>query len=100
MPARVKNSARERGSSRSVPSRVDVMVLAPTAYTPRRVMHRCSASMTTPTPLGTQVAGQPVGDLLGEPLLHLRPVGEQFHHAGELGQAEDALAGQIQILKG
>jgi hypothetical protein len=28
------------------------MVVVPGACTPRRVMHRCSASMTTPTPTG------------------------------------------------
>ena len=33
---------------------------------------------------------EPVGDLLGEPLLYLQPAGEQLHHAGQLRQAENA----------
>ena len=51
--------------------------------------------MTTPTPRGLQVGLQPVGDLLGQPLLDLRAAGEQLDHPGELGQPEDPLAGQV-----
>ena len=68
---------------------------APRARTPRSDMHRCSASITTPTPARVQVVLQPVGDLLGEPLLHLQVAGEQVEHAGELRQAEDPLARQV-----
>jgi hypothetical protein len=51
-PARVKNSARDRPSARSVPSMVEVMVVEPAACTPRSVMQVCSASITTPMPRG------------------------------------------------
>ena len=42
-----------------------------------------------------QVVVEPVGDLLGEAFLHLGAVGEEFHHAGEFGQSENAVAGQV-----
>src|SRR6266487_1686880 len=51
-PARVKNSARDRPSARSVPSIVEDTVVDPAACTPRSVMQVCSAWMTTPTPVG------------------------------------------------
>jgi hypothetical protein len=44
---------------------------------------------------GLQAVVQPVGDLLGEALLNLRPAGEQLHQPGELGQPQDPLAGQV-----
>src|SRR5690606_2744573 len=49
---RRRNSARVRGSSRTTPSRLEVVRLEPGVLTPRRVMQLCSASMTTPTPWG------------------------------------------------
>src|SRR5690606_31697872 len=55
-PVRAKNSARVRGSSRISPSRVDVTVDDPVARTPRSDMHMCSASSTTPTPLGERLS--------------------------------------------
>ena len=58
-------------------------------------MHMCSASITTPTPRGCRCGLEPVGDLLGQPLLDLRAAGEQLDHPGELGQAEDPLARQV-----
>ena len=38
---------------------------------------------------------EPVGDLLGQPFLHLGAAGEQLDHPGQLGQAEDPLPGQV-----
>ena len=49
---RARNSWRVRGSSRTSPCRAEVTVLAPNFCTPRSDMHKCSASSTTPTPLG------------------------------------------------
>jgi hypothetical protein len=46
-------------------------------------------------PLGFQFTIQPVGDLLGEPFLHLRSGREVLDHSGELGQPEDAVVGQV-----
>ena len=42
-----------------------------------------------------QVLLQPVGHLLGQPLLDLQVAGEQLEHPGELRQAQDPLAGQV-----
>ena len=46
-------------------------------------------------PARVQVGVQPVGDVRGEPLLHLRAVGVQLHDAGELGEPEDPRAGKV-----
>jgi hypothetical protein len=43
----------------------------------------------------TQVQVEPRRDLLGQALLDLRAVGEMLHHPGQLGQSEDAVAGQV-----
>src|SRR5215470_14593017 len=45
-----RNSSRVRASVRRSPRRALVTVREPRARTPRRLMHRCSASTTTPTP--------------------------------------------------
>src|SRR5258707_13331335 len=45
-------SARVRGSFRKPPSTAEVTVIAPGFFTPRKVMHVCSASITTITPRG------------------------------------------------
>ena len=62
-----------------------------TAHCHARVLglqhHACAA--------GVKSRGQAVGDLLGQPFLGLRPGGEVLDEAGQLGQAEDALARQI-----
>ena len=50
---RARNSWRVRASSRTRPCSAEVTVLAPSFCTPRSDMHRCSASRTTPTPLGS-----------------------------------------------
>jgi hypothetical protein len=46
-------------------------------------------------PLWRQVILQPVGDLLGQPLLHLQITGEQLDHPRQLGQPEDPIARQV-----
>jgi hypothetical protein len=58
-----------------VPSRLDVVVCAP------------------PVAARPKVGVQPLGDLLGQPLLHLGTPGEQVDDPGELGQPEDPLPG-------
>src|SRR4051812_3859362 len=47
-----------------------------------------------------QVVLQPVGDLLGEPLLHLQVVREQLDHPGELGQPENPAPRQVGHVRG
>ena len=48
-----------------------------------------------PGPARLQLLGEPAGDLAGEPLLGLEVAGEQLDHPGQLGQAEDAVAGEV-----
>ena len=93
-PARARNSARDRGS-RAVCRAGSRWWCSCRGPTPRSVMHMCSASITTPTPRGCSCVLQPVGDLPGQPLLYLRPAGEQLDHPGQLGQAQDPLARQV-----
>ena len=61
----------------------------PASSRPASDMQRCSASMTTITPRGLQGRLQGVGDLHGQPLLHLRSAGEAVDDAGDLGQSGD-----------
>ena len=65
---------------------------APALRTPRIVMHRCSASITTITPRGLEDLHQRVGDLGGQPLLHLRALGVDVDQPGQLGQPGDLAA--------
>ena len=65
-------------------------MVEPGFRTPRIDMHRCSASMTTITPRGSRRALDGVGDLDGEPLLHLRAPGVAVDEPGDLRQAGDA----------
>ena len=65
-------------------------MVEPGFCTPRIDMHRCSASMTTMTPAGLERALDRVGDLRGEPLLHLRPPGVAVDQPGDLRQPGDA----------
>ena len=44
---------------------------------------------------GAKTGGQALGDLLGQPLLDLRPGGEVLDQTGQLGQPDDALARQV-----
>ncbi len=50
------------------------------------------ALMTTATPEGLQILPDAVGDLRGQPLLHLQAAREGLQHAGELGDADDIIA--------
>src|SRR5439155_8178561 len=54
-PRRTSSSASVRvlASERKTPRTAEVTVVAPAFLTPRIVMHRCSASMRTNTPLGS-----------------------------------------------
>jgi hypothetical protein len=42
-----------------------------------------------------ELAGEPVRDLLGQPLVDLGTVREVLDHARQLGQAKDPLTGQV-----
>ena len=68
--------------SRNRPRTAEVTVAAPGLRTPRIDMQRCSASMTTSTPLRLQGALDLVGDLGGQPLLHLRAAWRRRRPAG------------------
>jgi hypothetical protein len=46
-------------------------------------------------PTGVQFPIQPVGDLLGKPLLDLRSGREVLDQTGKLGKPEDAVARQV-----
>ncbi len=48
-----------------------------------------------PNTLGVQIGVEPVGNLLGQPLLHLQSSGKPVDDAGQLRQSDDALIGQI-----
>lgn len=69
-------------------------VLVPGVFTPRSVMHECSAAITTPTARGESSSCR-LGDLLGQPLLSLRAAGKMLYDSCQLGQADDALAGKV-----
>ena len=53
------------------------------------------ASITTATPSGFEILPDAVGDLRGQPLLHLQPARKGLQHARELGDADDMVARQI-----
>ena len=71
------------------------MVVAPSARTPRSVMHECPACQHHASTAGTQTGGQALGNLLSQPLLSPRPGREVLDQPGQLGQAQDALSGQV-----
>jgi hypothetical protein len=58
-------------------------------------MHMCSASTTTPTPFGSELTLEPVGDLRRQPLLDLEMAAEELDHTTELAEPDDPLARQI-----
>ena len=80
-----------------MPRTAEVIVRAPALRTPRMVMHRCSASIDHDDAARLEQLDQRVGDLGGQPLLHLRPLGEDVDQPGQLGQAGDlaALVGDV-----
>ena len=87
LPPRTRPIASARvAESRSWPRTAEVMVREPGRRTPRMDMHRCSHSITTMTPRG-QVGRHGVGDLGGQPLLHLGAPGVDVDQPGQLGQA-------------
>ena len=66
---------------------------APGFWMPRIAMHMCSHSITTMTPRGLSSSISSVGDLRGEPLLHLRAPGVHLDQPGQLRQPGDAAVG-------
>ena len=91
--ARCRN--RSRPCAASAPVKWEVRVRAVGASAPRMDMHRCSASSTTPTPSGSELRVEVVGDLDGEPLLQLESPREVLDDPGELGQPEQAGRGEV-----
>ena len=85
-------SARRRAAS--VQRRGDGACV-PAARTPRSVMQQVLGLDDHADTARREVGLQPVGDLLGQPLLDLRAAGEQLDDPGELRQPEDPLAGQV-----
>ena len=81
-------SARDLASRWKIPRTAEVIVRAPAFWMPRIAMHMCSHSTTTITPRGSALH-QGVGDLGGQPLLHLRPPRVDLDEPGQLGQAGD-----------
>ena len=67
----------------------EVTVLAPSFCTPRRDMHRCSASKHDPDALGLELALEPAGYLRRQPFLDLEVAAEVLDNAAELAQAEE-----------
>ena len=94
-------SARVAAFLLNSPRTADVTVSVPGLRTPRIDMHRCSASIITSTPGRVERVDHRVGDLRGEPLLHLRALGEPVDEPGELRQAGDAavVAGDVRDVR-
>lgn len=84
-----------RWSSRISPDIAEVTVRAPAARTPRSDMQACSASMTTPTPPGCQVAAEPSGYLRRQPLLRLQAPGGVLDDPGQRRQPGQASPGKV-----
>ena len=59
--------------------------------TPRIIMQKCTASMTTPTPRGCERLLDRLGDLDRQPLLHLQPAREHVDEPRQLRQARRTL---------
>ena len=83
-----RNSPRVRASSRKTPSIALVTATEFCFSTPRIIMHRCVASITTATPCGCDLLVHRLGDLGGQPLLHLQAAREHVDQAGDLAQAD------------
>src|SRR5437763_12581985 len=45
--------------------------------------------------LGCELLIEPIGDLLGQPLLHLQATGEHLDNASEFGQSEYSTVGDV-----
>ena len=85
-------SWRVRASVRNSPRTAEVTVTEPGFLTPRIVMQKCSASITTKTPRGRERVVERLGDLGREPFLHLRALRQQVDDARDLRQAGDLLS--------
>ena len=83
---RMRSNASDRDalSVLNCPRTADVVVVAPGLRMPRIAMQRCSASIDDDDAARIELAHDRVGDLTGEPLLDLRPLGVQVDHPGEL----------------
>ena len=86
-----------RRTCSKTPRTAEVTVRAPGLRTPRIDIHICSHSITTITPCRAQPLHQRVGDLPGQPLLHLRAAGEPVHQPRQLRQSGDpaVVAGDV-----
>ena len=82
--AKYRNSSRVLGSSRKPPRSALVIVFEFCFSTPRIIMHRWNASITTPTPAGFSTSSIALGDLLGQSLLHLEASREHLDDARQL----------------
>ncbi len=58
--------------------------------TPRIDMQRCEASITTATPERPDLLAERLGDLVGQPFLHLQAAREDLDEARDLAQPDDA----------
>ena len=92
---RVKNSAREAASLRSWPCSAEVTVVAPDAADATHGHAEMFGFYDDPHTARCYVVLEPVGDLLGQPFLHLGAAREQLDHPSQLGQAENPLPWQV-----
>ena len=63
--------------------------------TEHRYLDEAEPGVADADAFGFQVLLQPVGDLFGEPFLHLGPASEVLDDPGQFGQPQDAPAGQV-----
>ena len=63
--------------------------------TPRIIMQRCWASITTPTPEGWIASSSAFADLDGEPLLHLETARDAVDEPRDLREPDDPPLGQV-----
>ena len=94
-----RNSSRVRASLRKRPRTADVTVCEFCFCTPRIIMQRWYASITTPTPRGIEHVLDRLRDLLGEPLLHLEPAREHLDDARQLREPDDAPVGDVRDVR-
>ena len=69
---------------RKAPNMEDVIVEECCFSTPRIIMHRCLASMTTPTPKWIDSTLDGFSNLCCQPLLHLQSPCKHIHQARNL----------------
>ena len=88
-PMRLIASARVAALLLKRPRTADVIVSEPGFFTPRIDMQKCSASTIDQHAARVEHLDHRVGDLGGQPFLHLGPLGEAVDQAGELRQPGD-----------